>query len=163
MRIEKFSDQMQSAIADAQSLALGSNHTEIEPAHLLSTLLESNSSPVSSVIARAGGRPDVLRQGVQRLLEQLPEVSGGSQEIRVSAGFQKLLATADVAARSSDEPTISADRVLITLSEDPSLARLFAEAGVRPVRMGATILRSSTAAVAGAVELVRWRDGLISS
>lgn len=40
---------------------------------------------------------------------------------------------------------------------------LFAEAGVRPVRMGATILRSSTAAVAGAVELVRWRDGLISS
>lgn len=40
---------------------------------------------------------------------------------------------------------------------------LFADAGVRPVRMGATILRSSTAAVAGAVELVRWRDGLISS
>ena len=40
---------------------------------------------------------------------------------------------------------------------------LFDEAGVRPVQMGATILRSSTAAVAGAVELVRWRDGLISS
>ena len=40
---------------------------------------------------------------------------------------------------------------------------LFAEAGVLPVRMGATILRSSTAAVAGSVELVRWRDDLISS
>ena len=40
---------------------------------------------------------------------------------------------------------------------------LFAEAAVQPVQMGATILRSSTAAVAGAVELVRWRDGLISS
>ena len=40
---------------------------------------------------------------------------------------------------------------------------LFSEAGIRPVRMGATILRSSTAAVAGAVELVRWRDGLINS
>ena len=38
---------------------------------------------------------------------------------------------------------------------------LFAEAGVQPVHMGSTILRSSTAAVAGAVELVRWRDGLI--
>ena len=40
---------------------------------------------------------------------------------------------------------------------------LFAKAGVQPVQMGSTILRSSTAAVAGAVELVRWRDGLISS
>ena len=40
---------------------------------------------------------------------------------------------------------------------------VFAEAGAQPVQMGSTILRSSTAAVAGAVELVRWRDGLISS
>ena len=39
----------------------------------------------------------------------------------------------------------------------------FTEAKIQPVQMGATILRSSTAAVAGAVELVRWRDGLISS
>jgi len=39
----------------------------------------------------------------------------------------------------------------------------FAEAKIQPVQMGSTILRSSTAAVAGAVELVRWRDGLISS
>jgi 16S rRNA (uracil1498-N3)-methyltransferase len=39
----------------------------------------------------------------------------------------------------------------------------FTEAQIQPVQMGSTILRSSTAAVAGAVELVRWRDGLISS
>ena len=39
----------------------------------------------------------------------------------------------------------------------------FTEAQIQAVQMGSTILRSSTAAVAGAVELVRWRDGLISS
>ena len=38
-----------------------------------------------------------------------------------------------------------------------------AKAEIQPVQMGSTILRSSTAAVAGAVELIRWRDGLISS
>ena len=37
----------------------------------------------------------------------------------------------------------------------------FAEAKIQHVQMGSTILRSSTAAVSGAVELVRWRDGLI--
>ena len=40
---------------------------------------------------------------------------------------------------------------------------LFAQERVQPIQMGETILRSSTAAVAGVVELVRWRDGLISS
>ena len=39
----------------------------------------------------------------------------------------------------------------------------FTQAKIQSVQMGSTILRSSTAAVAGAVELVRWRDGLISS
>ena len=40
---------------------------------------------------------------------------------------------------------------------------LLTKARVHPIQLGSTILRSSTAAVAGAVELVRWRDGLISS
>ena len=40
---------------------------------------------------------------------------------------------------------------------------LLTKAKVHPIQLGSTILRSSTAAVAGAVELVRWRDGLISS
>ena len=39
----------------------------------------------------------------------------------------------------------------------------FTQAQIQSVQMGSTILRSSTAAVAGAVELVRWRDRLISS
>ena len=39
----------------------------------------------------------------------------------------------------------------------------FSEAQIQHVQMGSTILRSSTAAVAGAVELIRWRDRLISS
>ena len=45
----------------------------------------------------------------------------------------------------------------------PAEQSLFAETSVQSIQMGSTILRSSTAAVAGAVELVRWRDGLISS
>ena len=34
---------------------------------------------------------------------------------------------------------------------------------VTPVQLGSTILRSSTAAVAGVVDLVRWREGQLNS
>ena len=42
MRMEKLTNQLQTALADAQSLALGKDHNVIEPAHLLSVLLDQS-------------------------------------------------------------------------------------------------------------------------
>ena len=38
MRMDKLTNQLQSALADAQSLALGKDHNFIEPVHLLAAL-----------------------------------------------------------------------------------------------------------------------------
>ncbi len=40
MRFEKFTNRLQQALSDAQSLAIGKDHTAIEGIHLLATLLE---------------------------------------------------------------------------------------------------------------------------
>ena len=40
MRMDKLTSRFQQALADAQSLAVGRDHSVIEPAHLLATLLE---------------------------------------------------------------------------------------------------------------------------
>jgi ATP-dependent Clp protease ATP-binding subunit ClpA len=40
MRMDKLTSRFQQAIADAQSLAVGRDHTIIEPAHLLLALLD---------------------------------------------------------------------------------------------------------------------------
>ena len=44
MRMDKLTNQLQSALADAQSLALGKDHNFIEPVHLLGALLEQLAS-----------------------------------------------------------------------------------------------------------------------
>lgn len=40
MRFEKFTNRLQQALSDAQSLAMGKDHTAIAGIHILSTLLE---------------------------------------------------------------------------------------------------------------------------
>ena len=54
MRIDRFTNQLQSALADAQSLAVGQDHTAIEPAHLLSSLLTQQGGAVRPMLAQAG-------------------------------------------------------------------------------------------------------------
>ena len=130
MRIEKFTESMQAAIADAQSLALGSNHSQIEPVHLLDTILEQADGAAQSILVKAGGNLNVLRAKAQELLKQLPEVSGGNQEIRASNAFQKTLAKADVLARNAGESLAGVERVLLALAHDEALVTLFASAAV---------------------------------
>jgi len=139
VRIEKFTQKMQDAIADAQSLALASGHSQIEPAHLLSTLLESKHSGADVLIRRAGGDVARLRGDVEDALHQLPELKGGGQEVRVSPAFQKVLASADVLARKAEEAPVGLFRVLIALSNDPGLRPLFGQCGVDSVSLASTV------------------------
>ena len=44
MRFEKFTNRLQQALSDAQSLAMGNDNTAIEGIHILSALLEEPSN-----------------------------------------------------------------------------------------------------------------------
>ena len=104
-------------------------------------------------------------------MPQLHKVNGLSQWIGAEEGLRLVGVTRETAAPALDQclrqlrEPIQPTWLLIGPEGGWTSAELslFAEAGVQPVQMGSTILRSSTAAVAGAVELVRWRDGLVSS
>ena len=130
-------------------------------------------------VPQADHRPErwatIIREAVEQCerlwMPQLHELNGVAEWIGVVDGLRLAGVTRESAVPSLDQclrkhgnpgqPTwlVIGPEGGWTSAEQS----LFAEAGVQPVRMGGTILRSSTAAVAGAVELVRWRDGLISS
>ncbi len=59
MRFEKFTNRLQQALSDAQSLAMGKDNTAIEGIHILSALLEESSN--ISLLQQAGIMPQRLR------------------------------------------------------------------------------------------------------
>jgi ATP-dependent Clp protease ATP-binding subunit ClpB len=54
MRQDKLTTKLQEALADAQSLAVGNDNQYIEPAHLLSALLNQDDGGARSLLQRAG-------------------------------------------------------------------------------------------------------------
>ena len=130
-------------------------------------------------VPQADHRPQrwatIIREAVEQCerlwIPQLHEVNGLSEWIGEQDGLRLAGVTRESAAPSLDQclrqQGNASQTTWVVIGPEGGWTSaeqsLFAEAEVRPVRMGATILRSSTAAVAGAVELVRWRDDLISS
>ena len=127
-------------------------------------------------VPQADHRPErwasIIREAVEQCerlwMPQLHEVKGLSQWLGEVEGIRLVGVTRETAApslhqclRHKSDPL---QRTWLMIGPEGGWAsaeqNLFVEAGLQPVHMGSTILRSSTAAVAGAVELVRWRDGL---
>lgn len=46
MRADRLTSKLQSALSDAQSLALGKDHNQIEPVHLLMALLNQRGGSI---------------------------------------------------------------------------------------------------------------------
>ena len=92
MRMDKLTNPLQLALADAQSLALGRDHNFIEPQHLLAALLQQSGSVSKPLLGKAGVNLPTLEATLEQSLASLSQVSGSDGEIHLSndAGPSKL-------------------------------------------------------------------------
>ncbi|MGJ8687022.1 MAG: Clp protease N-terminal domain-containing protein, partial [Spongiibacteraceae bacterium] len=76
MRPDRFTTSLQTALADAQSLAVGREHQFIEPLHVLSALISPRGSAARSLLEKAGAAVSALELGLNQALDRLPTVQG---------------------------------------------------------------------------------------
>lgn len=131
MRQDKLTTKLQEALADAQSLAVGNDNQYIEPAHLLSALLNQDDGGARSLLQRAGVNVGALATGLRGLLERLPKVSGTGGDVQVGRELVQLLNLADRESQKRGDQFLSSEMVLLALTEDKSDAgRLAREHGL---------------------------------
>ena len=90
MRLDKLTSKLQSALADAQSLALGKDHNLIRPEHLMLVLIDQKGGTVRPLLSQTGFPVSQLRQTLQTSVSDLPVVPTDG-EITVSPELVKLL------------------------------------------------------------------------
>jgi ATP-dependent Clp protease ATP-binding subunit ClpB len=129
MRFDKFTTKFQKAIADAQSLALGRDHTQIEPAHVMLALVDQEGGTVRSLFTRAGANINVLRSALLQALEQLPE-SKGYTEVQPSNTLIKMLQQADKLSQEHKDQFISSEMFVLAAFDDKVLFGVFKSVGV---------------------------------
>ncbi len=131
MRLDKLTTKFQLALADAQSLAVGRDHQQIEPVHVLSALLDQDGSSVRQLLNKSGADLNRLRSQIGEALGRLPQVSGGGGEVHISKNLDSLLNLTDKLAQQRGDQYISSELfVLAALDSKDELARILKEAGI---------------------------------
>jgi len=120
MRFDKLTNQLQAALADAQSLAVGRDHNFIVPAHLLQVLIEQQGGTVRPLLLKCGADLNGLRQRIGALLDKLPRVEGTAGEVHLSNDLSRVLNVADKLAQQRKDKFISSELVLLAALEDRS-------------------------------------------
>src|SRR5690554_8222126 len=95
MRIDKLTSKLQSALADAQSIAVGKDHNFIEPVHLMQALLDQQGGSVKPLLQQVGAEAGRVRQAVAQEIENLPEVQDNAGDVLVSNDLVLPLLMAD--------------------------------------------------------------------
>src|SRR5690554_3976480 len=95
MRVDKLTNQLQLALSDAQSLAVGRDHSQLEPVHLLQAMLDQQGGAVRPLLS--GGNFDLvgLCNELKKALENLAKVTNPTGEVHMSQELGRLLNLAD--------------------------------------------------------------------
>ena len=118
MRMDKLTSRFQQAIADAQSLAVGRDHTIIEPAHLLLALLDQQGGGTRPLLAQAGVNVPVLRERLAEALDKLPKVTGQAGNVQAGNDLARLLNVTDKLAQQRGDAYIASELFLLAALEE---------------------------------------------
>ena len=131
--IDKLTYKAQEALQGAQELARQLSHNQLEPAHLLRTLLAQDEGLIRPLLKKLEADPQKLLQGTDDLLTRLPRVSGEAQ-IYLSPGINKALDEALKQARQMKDDYVSTEHLLWTLAADQAtdVGRLLKAQGLTP-------------------------------
>jgi len=126
MQIEQCTHSFQQALQQAQSLAVESSHSQIEPVHLLLALLKQENSNVAAIYRLANIDPIQLINQCQTLIDTLPQLSSHSGEMSISSSLNACLNRCEKLAQQWQDKFIATETfALAVLDEKGELAKIF--------------------------------------
>ncbi|MGH2556762.1 MAG: Clp protease N-terminal domain-containing protein, partial [Actinomycetota bacterium] len=131
MDLNKLTLKSQEAVQAAQEFAGSRNHQLVEPGHLLWALLSDSDGVVFPLLQKLGQSPRALRDRAEEIVDRIPKVYGGQEELYLSAAARHVLERAFTEATALSDEYVSTEHLFLALLEgEADAARLLSEAGV---------------------------------
>jgi len=132
MNINKYTEKAQEAVLGAQHLAEEMNHAQIEPEHLLVSLVEQREGIVPELVRKLNLDPAAIATAARELLARMPQAYGGSQP-GLSPRLKLVTDMAQAEADRLKDEYVSTEHLLVAIASEtgrsPS-AKLLSERGI---------------------------------
>lgn len=112
-----YTQASQERLSESVQFAQNSGHTSIEPLHLLQSILHATESINQSLIERAGGNIQVLKNDVDNALSKLAKMSGNISESWASQELSKVLQSAEKTMKAMGDSYTTEEHLMIGLLE----------------------------------------------
>ena len=130
MRMDRFTTLFQTALADAQSLAVGRDHQFIESIHVMKVLLEQEHGMIAALLQQSGVNLSLLIDRLDKAVDSCPQVQGVGGEVHLSRELARILTLMDKFAQKKKDQYISSELFIpAALEAKGRLYDLLIEAG----------------------------------
>jgi ATP-dependent Clp protease ATP-binding subunit ClpB len=134
MALDRLTIKSQEALQQAQSIARGYSHQEVDGEHLMLALIGQAETLIPDLLQKIGISPAKLKPDLERELERRHKVQGiSSSDLFLSSSLKKVLDAAQSEASKLKDDYISTEHLLLGLIDqgDSSLKKLFQTHGLK--------------------------------
>jgi ATP-dependent Clp protease ATP-binding subunit ClpB len=130
-RFDKFTVKAQEALQGTEDVASRFGNQQLDPLHLLLTLIEQKEGIVPSLLGRLGVPPASVAAEVERAIEALPKV-GGTSDHYLSPALKEVLDQAAKETEQFKDEFVSTEHLLLALSRKSkeTAGRILARLGI---------------------------------
>ena len=118
MNLNKFTEKAQEAVIQSPQLATEMGHAQVEPEHLLVSLIEQPSGVVPTVLQKLGADPAAMGRELRAQLGKQPRAHGGA-EPHLSPRLRAVLDAAQAEAKGMQDEYVSTEHLLLGMLAEP--------------------------------------------
>ncbi|MDO3695502.1 ATP-dependent chaperone ClpB [Wenyingzhuangia sp. chi5] len=138
MNFNNYTIKSQEVVQQAQQIAQGLGHQQIENTHLLKAILEVDEHVTPFILKKLQVNFDILPQILDKTLESFPKVTGG--QIGLSNTSSRTLTDANNIAKKMDDEYVSIEHLLLAiLNNKDTVSQLLKDQGVTEKGLRAAI------------------------
>ncbi|MDH5413483.1 MAG: ATP-dependent chaperone ClpB [Flavobacteriaceae bacterium] len=129
MNFNNFTIKSQEAVQQAQQIAQGLGHQQIENAHVLKGIFEVDENVTPFLLSKLGVNTDIFKQTLDNIISSFPKVSGG--ELMLSRKANSMFTDATNIAKKMKDEYVSIEHILLAmLKSKDDTAQLLKDNGI---------------------------------
>ena len=135
MNAQKFTQKSIEAIQNAEKTVLEYGNPQIEPIHILSSLVHQENGLIPSLLEKMGVNTELAKTMADEYVAKLPKAMGTAREqgkIYISPTTEKILSDSEDAAKNMNDEYVSVEHIFMTLldSNETNIKDFFRRLGI---------------------------------